>query len=189
MRVEIRDLNPAFVAAAQQTFAGWDAVTVSAGSILELTCDAVVSPANSFGFMDGGVDYAYSQFFGWQLQDEVQARIAARPFGELLVGDAFVVPTGNQQIPHLIVAPTMRVPKRITDPADVMLAARAAVRAAQDAGLQHIAFPGMGTGCGEVPAPVAAQAMNAGIAAALSHNLNRPRTWQEAQRRHFQLVG
>lgn len=26
-----------------------------------------VSPANSFGFMDGGIDMAYSLHFGWQL--------------------------------------------------------------------------------------------------------------------------
>lgn len=26
-----------------------------------------VSPANSFGFMDGGIDMAYSLHFGWQM--------------------------------------------------------------------------------------------------------------------------
>ena len=29
--------------------------------------DAIVSPANSFGFMDGGIDYCYSEHFGWQM--------------------------------------------------------------------------------------------------------------------------
>lgn len=29
-------------------------------------CDKV-SPANSFGFMDGGIDMAYSVHFGWQM--------------------------------------------------------------------------------------------------------------------------
>jgi hypothetical protein len=31
-------------------------VTVEQRSILEVDADAVVSPANSFGFMDGGID-------------------------------------------------------------------------------------------------------------------------------------
>lgn len=26
-----------------------------------------VSPANSFGFMDGGIDMVYSRHFGWQM--------------------------------------------------------------------------------------------------------------------------
>ena len=29
--------------------------------------DAIVSPANSFGFMDGGIDMVYSKRFGWQM--------------------------------------------------------------------------------------------------------------------------
>ena len=33
-----------------------DNVVVHRGSIFDVTCDAVVSPANSFGFMDGGID-------------------------------------------------------------------------------------------------------------------------------------
>ena len=31
-------------------------VEVHHGSIFDVQCDAVVSPANSFGFMDGGID-------------------------------------------------------------------------------------------------------------------------------------
>ena len=36
-----------------------DCVTVHRGSILDVECDAVVSPANSYGFMDGGIDALY----------------------------------------------------------------------------------------------------------------------------------
>ena len=39
-------------------------VTVHRGSILEVETDAVVSPANSFGFMDGGIDAVYLDHFG-----------------------------------------------------------------------------------------------------------------------------
>jgi len=183
MKITICDLNPAIIAA----WVGFpDTPDLVNGSIIDLECDAVVSPANSFGFMDGGVDYAYSKHFGWHVQEALQTAIAARPFGELLVGEALLVPTGNDRIPHVISAPTMRVPKRITDNADIMLATRAAVAAAKHAGLSHIAFPGMGTGCGDVAPWDAARAMMAGITAALSR-IERPGTWQEAQRRHFEL--
>ena len=47
-------------------------VILHRGSILELSCDAVVSPANSFGFMDGGIDMLYSRHFGWQVQERLQ---------------------------------------------------------------------------------------------------------------------
>ncbi len=141
-------------------------VSVIHGDILNLTLppDALVSPANSFGFMDGGIDLVYTKRFGPQLQEDVQAAIAMQPFGELLVGDALDVPIRGSEAPsRLIVAPTMRVPLRITDCVDIYLATRAAVRRAYEAQFKTVAIPGMGTGCGLVQPPFAAQAMIAGI--------------------------
>ncbi len=158
-------------------------------SVLDRPVDAVVSPANSFGFMEGGVDWAYLQFFGEELQTRVQMVIRLQKFQELLVGSAVVVPTYHKLIRFLIVAPTMRVPKIITDPADIMLATRAAVRVAGDFRFEHIVMPGMGTGCGQVPAHTAARAMKAGIEAGLRDTPRRRYSWREAQERHFQLIG
>src|SRR5262245_57149923 len=84
-----------------------DFVTVHDGSILDLTCDAVVSPANSFGFMDGGIDLVYSRHFGWHIQERLQSLIKDRHNGELLVGQAEIVETDNPTIPYVIAAPTM----------------------------------------------------------------------------------
>ena len=50
-------------------------VEVSNGDLTQAICDAIVSPANSFGFMDGGIDYAISERFGWDLQLELQNKI------------------------------------------------------------------------------------------------------------------
>jgi hypothetical protein len=61
------------LADAWQRFCGHlECVTIHRGSILDLEVDAVVSPANSFGFMDGGIDGLYSSFFGWHVQDRLQ---------------------------------------------------------------------------------------------------------------------
>lgn len=190
MRIEIIDRNPAFVQAAERVIAG-TIISVSLGSIIDGERDAVVSPANSFGFMDGGVDMAYSQRFGWGVQERLQAAIKALPFRELLVGQALAVETEDKRIPWLISAPTMRVPKIIADPADVMLAARAATAEAGRLKLKSIAFPGMGTGCGRLDFRKAAEAMWCGIIRARLEEAGGPIfpiSWQDAQKRHFELA-
>jgi O-acetyl-ADP-ribose deacetylase (regulator of RNase III) len=190
IRISICDLNPLFVAEAHRHLMELPNVfEVAHRSVLDRPVDAVVSPANSFGFMDGGVDWAYLQFFGAELQTRVQTIIRLQRFQELLVGDAIVVPTYNEAIHFLIVAPTMRVPKIIGDPADVMLATRAAIRMALNFRFEHIVMPGMGTGCGQVRPDLAARAIRAGIEAGLRDTPRRPYSWREAQERHFQLRG
>jgi O-acetyl-ADP-ribose deacetylase (regulator of RNase III) len=190
IRISICDLNPLFVAEAHRHLMDLPNVfEVTHRSVLDRPVDAVVSPANSFGFMDGGVDWAYLQFFGEELQTRVQTIIRLQRFQELLVGDAIVVPTYNEAIHFLIVAPTMRVPKIIGDPADVMLATRAAIRMALNFRFEHIVMPGMGTGCGQVRPDLAARAIRAGIEAGLRDTPRRPYSWREAQERHFQLRG
>ncbi len=137
--------------------------TVLSGDITCLSVDAVVSPANSFGFMDGGVDLGYSHTMGWQVQGRLQKRIKALPCQELLVGQALSVRTGYKKIPWLIAAPTMRVPCRLPDGLPVYLAARAATIEAVRIGAASVAFPGLGTGTGGVPYEIAARLMIQGI--------------------------
>lgn len=138
-------------------------VEIIHADITQLTVGAVVSPANSFGFMDGGVDLRYSQFFGWHIQQRLQDRIKCVPFEELLVGQALSISTDNTQIPWVISAPTMRVPGRITDFTAIYLATRAAMAEADTLNIDSVAFPGMGTGTGGVPVRMAAQLMMKGI--------------------------
>jgi O-acetyl-ADP-ribose deacetylase (regulator of RNase III) len=190
LRISICDLNPLFVAEAHHHLMELpNVIEVAHRSGVDRPTGAVVSPANSFGFMDGGVDWAYLEFFGIELQRRLQMIIRLQKFQELLVGSAVVVPTYHESIPYLIAAPTMRVPKIITDPADIMLASRAAVRTAVDFRFEHIVMPGMGTGCGQALPGVAARAMRAGIEAGLRDTPRRPYSWREAQERHFQLSG
>ena len=138
-------------------------VQVVEGDILSLPVDAVVSPANSFGFMDGGLDALYTRFFGPQLQERLQRMIRAQADGELLVGQALPVETGHARIPWCISAPTMRVPRRLESAEAAYLATRAAVRCALAAGVESVAIPGMGTGTGGLPPAQAAWAMLRGI--------------------------
>ncbi len=141
---------------------------VLSGDITGLSADAVVSPANSFGFMRGGVDGVYARVFGSGVEARLRAIIRTLPSGELPVGEALVVPTGHGRIPWLISAPTMRTPSRLGDGSPVLLATRAACRAAFGRGFSTVAFPGMGAGTGRLPFDEAARAMCDGLAEAFS---------------------
>jgi hypothetical protein len=77
MQIILTTLDAPLASAWEKACAGLDFVSAHTGSISEAKCDAVVSPANSFGFMDGGIDMAYSRYFGWHVQDCVQDAIKA----------------------------------------------------------------------------------------------------------------
>ncbi len=106
-------------------------VVIHEGDILKKQADAILSPANSFGFMDGGIDLAYSHFFGWDLQDRLQEHLRREYSGELPVGNAVLIPTHHRNIPYLVSAPTMRVPADVANTVNVYLAFRAALLVAK----------------------------------------------------------
>jgi O-acetyl-ADP-ribose deacetylase (regulator of RNase III) len=151
----------------RSVFAAVPDVVVIEGDILEGRCDALVSPANSFGFMDGGIDLAYMRHFGNELQSRVQSRIRVEFLGELPVGQAMVVSTGHETVPYLVVAPTMRVPDRIGDTLNVYLAFRAMLLAvlahnkSSQRVIELLRVPALGTGIGAMPLNRAARQMHA----------------------------
>src|SRR5262245_26699304 len=75
--------------------------------------DCMVSAANSFGLMDGGVDAAITQFFGHELQERVQKRIVDEFLGEQPVGTSIIVETKDPNHPYIAHTPTMRIPMDI----------------------------------------------------------------------------
>ena len=130
--------------------------------ILTRNADAILSPANSFGFMDGGIDLLYSNFFGWELQDRLQKSIREEHAGEVPIGCALVVPTDHDRIPLLVSAPTMRVPGDISDTVNVYLAFRAALLAVRGSTrIKSLLSPALGTGIGGMSARRAARQMHA----------------------------
>jgi O-acetyl-ADP-ribose deacetylase (regulator of RNase III) len=115
--------------------------------------------------MDGGIDLAYSHFFGWDLQDRLQQVLRREHAGELPVGGAVVVPTHHGGIPYLVSAPTMRVPENVADTVNVYLAFRAALLAVNASKtIQSLLSPALGTGVGGMPIDRAARQMYAAYA-------------------------
>jgi len=74
--------------------------------------------------MDGGIDALYMDYFGAEIQLRVRRQIFDHHAGELLVGIADTVETGDTVIPFLIAAPTMRLPMSLSDSVNAYLAAR-----------------------------------------------------------------
>lgn len=180
----------------------FDFVQIERCSILDLEADALVSPANSFGFMDGGIDLSYSRAFGWAVQARLQARIQTDHGGELLVGQAECVPTGHPRLPNLIAAPTMRVPQALTNSVNPYLAARAVFRLIAEGlfkegpeqggylrdRIRSVAFPGLGTGIGEVRPDNCARQMREAIRHTLVDPKPFPQSWVQAQEWHHDMV-
>lgn len=78
--------------------------------------DYVISPANSFGLMDGGYDKAIINYFGNDLQKAVQDYIIENYFGEQPIGSSFIIDIPNSNGKKLIHTPTMQTPSIIKDP-------------------------------------------------------------------------
>lgn len=176
-------------------------VTLHRGSIFDISCDAIVSPANSYGFMDGGIDMIYSRRFGWGVQERLQEKIKRRHHGELLVGAAEIVETGDEAFPFVIAAPTMRVPMVLGYTVNPYLAARAVLllieQGTVDGGdfdgervsnlVHSVAFPGLGTGVGRVGPNMCAHQVRQAIEEVYGESREYPASWDDAVRRHKRM--
>jgi O-acetyl-ADP-ribose deacetylase (regulator of RNase III) len=162
MEVRLFYRQPELGEAWRSVFSHVPNVQIVNGDITACECDAIVSPANSFGFMDGGLDDVLCQRFGRELESRVQAAIHALPMRELLVGQTLVVATDDETTPWLVVAPTMRVPMsfHIATSVNAYLAMKAALLAAREhPAIERLAIPGLCTGVGRMPATIAANQM------------------------------
>lgn len=129
IQLNLVDLSDTVASALQLAFARYPEVVVNSGDILKAASNVVISPANSHGFMDGGVDRAYADFFGPGFANALRDAVLHRPEGHLPVGASMVVPTGHPSIRFVIVAPTMETPEHVP-PQNAYRALRAALRLA-----------------------------------------------------------
>ena len=151
---------------------------VGSGNILRSKGDAIVSPANSYGYMDGRIDLAYRNHFGLGIQTLLQHLIEQNWNGMLPVGEAVIVPTKNEAIPHLIAAPTMERPKDVSTTENAYVAMVAALRVVkrynawaqsnEQGEIHRILVPGLCTGIGGMKVDTAARQMRRAVDEALA---------------------
>jgi O-acetyl-ADP-ribose deacetylase (regulator of RNase III) len=189
LQLHLCALDPAIAHAWESHFGAQSSVSIHEGNILDNAADAILSPANSFGFMDGGIDLAYSRFFGWELQERLQDKIREDYVGELPIGNAVIVPTHHREVPYLVSAPTMRVPDNIADTVNVYLAFRAALLAVKAAANIHsLLSPALGTGIGAMPIERAARQMFAAYAEVVLEDTKWRLSARSILRHHAQLL-
>jgi O-acetyl-ADP-ribose deacetylase (regulator of RNase III) len=153
MRILLVDQDAKLVRAWQEAFRDIEGVEPLVGDYFDHSADAMVSPANSFGFMDGGIDLAIRDTLGRHVEQRVQALIAEKYHGELPIGVAEIVPTDNTRWPWLICAPTMRVPEDVSHTVHAYWAFRAVLLAIRrhSTPISSLLCCGLGTGIGRMP--------------------------------------
>ena len=175
----------------QEHFGDIANIAIVRGDICSLDVDAIVSPANSFGFMDGGLDLALSNRFGWDVEKRLKREIQSRPIRELLVGESITIETYDKKVPWIISAPTMRVPMRLRQTVNAYLAMKAILAAILEHNLNpvinHIAIPGLGTGSGHLSAEVSAAQMRQAYDEIIDDKGDYPADFVTAQKEHLKL--
>ena len=187
-----------------KSFSGFPDVECEFSRFEDIEFDCIVSAANSFGLMDGGVDQCITDYFGIQMMHRVQDRILKEFAGEQPVGTSIIV-LGDKEIDignnkYVAHTPTMRVPRDVIDSDNPYKAMKAALLAVQhhnmliDCGEPHdtintrintLVTPGLATLCGRVPYDTAANQM----ALATYHVMNPPKAinWYYASDRDGQI--
>ncbi|ROT33877.1 macro domain-containing protein [Micromonospora sp. HM5-17] len=169
LKVVLTDINPRVVEAWRSAFADTPEVEIHQGSILDQHVDAWVSPTNSRGRMDGGVDAVIKRYLGPGIQLRVQRAIRDRFGGSLPVGSAVCVPSGAANPKFVISTPTMVRPAQdVSATLNVALACAAAFQAihlqneTEPDSIRSVALVGLGAATGRVPAQVCANLMWSG---------------------------
>lgn len=165
-RVTLCDTNMEAALVLADQFQQTSGVRVICGDALKIKTDAIVSPANSFGDMGGGIDKAIDDFYQKKAQKMVITTIRSDYFGELPVGASLLLSMDHRKLPYLIVAPTMRIPGNVNGTLNAYLAMRASLVAVfkhnetGDKKIHHVIVPTLCTGVGRMPFKESAQQMH-----------------------------
>lgn len=193
IQLHLVDINKEVCKAFEKYFGHYSNVTVWNCPFQELPpFDLMVSPANSFGQMDGGIDKHITEFFGKQLMERVQQHIINEYAGEQPVGTSFIIPTLNPQYPFLAHTPTMRVPQTIVGTDNPYRAMKALLLEVERHNrtdkqpITSIACSGLGTFIGKMNADIAVKQMEL----AYQHILEPIQTinWLVAWVRHKEIM-
>jgi O-acetyl-ADP-ribose deacetylase (regulator of RNase III) len=135
-------------------------VVIINDSIFNIPADAIVSPANSFGIMDGGLDGKIRDYFGVEIENKVRNKINSEYFGELPVGNAIITITEHRTYKYLITSPTMRVPENVMNSFNAFLSMRAIlINCILNSDIRTVSIPGLCALSGSMPFIIVARQM------------------------------
>lgn len=173
MKLILCDINEGLCDEWRIAFENFPEVEIRCGTFEDIDFDCIVSPANSFGLMDGGIDAAITTYFGEDMVNRVQQRIIDRYAGEQPIGTSEIVWgsigeeidgvfVGND-IKYVAHTPTMIIPQNISDTDNVYLAMKAMLLAVErhnhlvnlgqkfGSVIKIVVCSGLGSGAGRVP--------------------------------------
>ncbi len=124
-------------------------VSVTCDDLFSLSVDALLIPINSFGFFEGGLPLQAADRFGFHLQEALQKKIIEAYYGEMLVGQAELLPTRKEAPAYVIAAPLFRTSEAgLSDTVNPYLAVRAAflaIRGNPDRSIGSLGIPLLGS--------------------------------------------
>jgi O-acetyl-ADP-ribose deacetylase (regulator of RNase III) len=95
--------------------------------------DTVVSPANSYGELKGGVDYYYYRYLGGdELQKKIYKQLSDEYYGEIPIGSSMLVKVDDKPTKHIIMCPTMTIPMNVDGTRNAYLFMKALLKTLQD---------------------------------------------------------
>ena len=160
MKMYLLDINPAMTQAWEKYFSNVQNIEIVNDDFAHFMnthpdVEAVVSPANAYGLMDGGYDKAITDYFGKEVQYKIQDKINKEWYGEQPVGTSITVNTdkavfNSQKMIRLIHTPTMRSPEIIVDPRIVYQCMRTTLIEAEQQDVHSIVVPAFGGLCGQI---------------------------------------
>ena len=164
MKIIIADHNKSTISSINECNPSFE---VEEGNPLAFDIDAVVSPANTMGIMNGGYDAVLRRYFGVGI--EYTVRMYFDKF-QLDVGEAIAVKTGHSKVEWLIVTPTVSVTGEGLSGHETVSYSCAynAVKTAHQRGVKYLGMTGLGSGVGALDRRVSARQQVQGIEDALS---------------------
>jgi len=151
------DSKPELCEKWKQVFSSYPEVEVFTGDYFQQSADAIVSPANSFGIMDGELDLAIRNELGFQIETDIQEVILNKYHGEMPIGSAEIIKTYDDKWSFMIAAPTMRIPENVAFTLNAYIAFRAILIAINSFNeskphrpIKSLVCSGLGTGIGSM---------------------------------------
>lgn len=162
--------QPEMAEAWRTAFTDVEGVEVVVENIFDVSCDAIVSPANSQGDMSGGLDLFIDSYYDKTAEAVVQKMIGGEFPSQLLpVGKARIVCFEGYDIPYLVVAPTMeRIGERLDSIENFLNVNRAMTAILREidyfnwrrkGAIERVAVPALGAGVGTKGFPQVAMQM------------------------------
>lgn len=177
----------------RQVFSSYPEVEVRTGDYFQQRADAIVSPANSFGIMDGGLDLAIRNELGFQVEAGIQEVILNKYHGEMPIGSAEIININHDNWSYMIAAPTMRIPENVAFTLNAYTAFRAILislnsfnESKPNRPIKSLVCSGLGTGIGSMAPVKCAAQMRA--AYKLINEPARISSFEEIHKSHLTLL-